>query len=72
MSRRKQQVHYHLDSSGITHLTSREIKAILRTADDLIATGGCGAPQVPASNTFSSVNLARLLISCQILSGSVI
>lgn len=40
MSRRKERVHYHLDSGGITNLTSAEIKAILRGADGLIATGG--------------------------------
>lgn len=40
MSRRKQRVHYHLDSVGITQLDSNEIKAILRAADELIATGG--------------------------------
>ncbi len=33
-------MHYHLDSGGVTHLTSEEIKAILRTADELIAAGG--------------------------------
>lgn len=39
MSRNKR-VHYHLDSGGVTHLTSEEIKAILRAADELIAAGG--------------------------------
>jgi superfamily II DNA helicase RecQ len=37
---RKKRVNYHLDSGGVTNLTSDEIKAILRAADDLIATGG--------------------------------
>lgn len=40
MSRRKPKVKYHLDSGGITHLEFKEIKAILRAADELIATGG--------------------------------
>ena len=40
MSSRKQRVHYHLDSGEITHLEFHEIKAILRAADELIATGG--------------------------------
>lgn len=40
MSRRKQRVHYHLDSGGIKKLDFTEIKEILRTADELIATGG--------------------------------
>lgn len=40
MSSRKQRVKYHLDSGGITHLDFHEIKAILRAADELIATGG--------------------------------
>jgi len=40
VSQRKQRVHYHLDSGGITHLEFSEIKAILRAADELIDTGG--------------------------------
>lgn len=40
MSSRKQRVRYQLDSGGITHLDFQEIKAILRAADELIATGG--------------------------------
>lgn len=40
LSSRKQRVKYHLDSGGITHLDFHEIKAILRAADELIATGG--------------------------------
>lgn len=40
MSSRKQRVKYQLDSGGITHLDFYEIKAILRAADELIATGG--------------------------------
>ena len=40
MSRKNQRVRYHLDSGGITHLDFNEIKAILRAADGLIATGG--------------------------------
>jgi len=40
MTRKKQRVHYHLDTGGITYLPFDEIKAILRAADELIATGG--------------------------------
>ncbi len=40
MSRRKQRVNYHLDCGGITQMDSNEIAAILRAADELIATGG--------------------------------
>ena len=39
LSSRKQRVKYHLNSGGITHLDFHEIKAILRAADELIATG---------------------------------
>jgi len=37
---RKKRVHYHLDSGGLTQLTSDEIKAVLRASDELIAAGG--------------------------------
>jgi superfamily II DNA helicase RecQ len=37
---RKQRVRYELDSGGIKSLAGEEIKAILRAADMLIATGG--------------------------------
>ena len=40
MSRKRERVHFHLDSGEIAHLTNDEIKAILRAADGLIATGG--------------------------------
>jgi len=40
MSRKKQRVRYELDIGDIRHLTDKEIKAILRAADELIATGG--------------------------------
>jgi len=40
MSRNKHRVRYELDSGGIKSLTDGEIKAILRAADGLIATGG--------------------------------
>ncbi len=40
MSKRKPKVSYSLDGSGIADLTENEIKAILRAADELIATGG--------------------------------
>ena len=40
MSRRKQRVHYYLDSGGIKKLDFTEIEAILRAADELIATRG--------------------------------
>jgi hypothetical protein len=40
VSSRKQQVQYHLNSGEISHLEFNEIKAILRAADELIATGG--------------------------------
>jgi superfamily II DNA helicase RecQ len=40
MGRKKQKVHYHLDPKGIKELPFVEIKAILRGADELIATGG--------------------------------
>jgi len=40
MSRKRQRVQYRIDSGGITYLTNDEIKAILRTAGELIATGG--------------------------------
>jgi superfamily II DNA helicase RecQ len=40
MSGKRQRVHFHLDSGKITHLEDSEIKAILRAADELIATGG--------------------------------
>jgi len=40
MTRRVNKVRYELDSKGIKHLPSNEIKAILRGADDLIMSGG--------------------------------
>jgi superfamily II DNA helicase RecQ len=40
MGRKKPQIEYQLDSRGIKDLSSEEIKAILRAADELIATGG--------------------------------
>ncbi|WP_028307580.1 RQC domain-containing protein [Desulfitibacter alkalitolerans] len=40
MSRKKQRVRYELDSGGIRYLADEEIKAILRAADEIIATGG--------------------------------
>ena len=40
MSRKRQRVQYRLDSGRITYLAYDEIKAILRAADELIATGG--------------------------------
>jgi hypothetical protein len=40
VSSRKQRVQYHIDSGEISHLEVNEIKAILRAADELIATGG--------------------------------
>ena len=40
MNKRKQKVHYYLDSGGITHLEMSDIKAILCAADELIAIGG--------------------------------
>jgi superfamily II DNA helicase RecQ len=40
MSKRRPKVSYSLNISGISNLTEQEIKAILRAADELIATGG--------------------------------
>ena len=40
MSRKKQRVRYELDSGDIRSLTNEEIIAILRAAEELIATGG--------------------------------
>lgn len=40
MGKKKQRVRYHLDPKGIKDLPFEEIKAILRGADELIATGG--------------------------------
>lgn len=40
MSRKKTRVRYQIDSGGIHCLTDEEIKAILRAADEIIATGG--------------------------------
>ena len=40
MSRKKPRVRYELDSGDIIRLGEEEIKAILRAADELIATGG--------------------------------
>lgn len=40
MSRKKQRVRYELDTGDIRHLSEEDIKAILRAADELIATGG--------------------------------
>lgn len=40
MSRKKQKVRYKLDNGGVRHLTHEEIRAVLRAADELIATGG--------------------------------
>lgn len=40
MSRKKQRVRYELDTGDIRYLADEEIKAILRAADELIATGG--------------------------------
>jgi hypothetical protein len=40
MSSKKQRFRYHLDSGGITRLEKGEIRAILRAADELVATGG--------------------------------
>ncbi|HHU32604.1 MAG: RQC-minor-1 family DNA-binding protein [Zhaonellaceae bacterium] len=40
MSRKKPRVRYQLDAGDIRCLTDEEIKAILRAADEIIATGG--------------------------------
>lgn len=40
MSRRKPRVQYSLDSGNVKNLLHEEISAILRGADELIATGG--------------------------------
>lgn len=40
MGKKKQRVRYHLDTKDIKDLSFEEIKAILRGADELIATGG--------------------------------
>lgn len=40
MSRKEQRVRYELDCGDVRNLTYEEIKAILRAADELIATGG--------------------------------
>lgn len=40
LSRTKQRVSYELDSGDIRHLAEEEIRAVLRAADELIATGG--------------------------------
>ena len=40
MSRKRSRVKYHLDSANVKGLDDEEIKAILRAADPLIATGG--------------------------------
>lgn len=40
MSRTKQRVSYELDSGDIRHLADEEIRAVLRAADELVATGG--------------------------------
>jgi hypothetical protein len=40
MSGKKQRVRYKIDSGDISHLADEEIKAILRAADELVATGG--------------------------------
>lgn len=42
MSRKRERVDYHLDSSNVTDLSDEEIRAILRAADELIATAGRG------------------------------
>jgi superfamily II DNA helicase RecQ len=42
MGKRKSKIDYHLDCQGIKKLSFKEIKAILRAADELIATGGRG------------------------------
>ena len=42
MSRKRERVHYELDSGNVTHLNDEEIKAILRAADELIAKAGRG------------------------------
>lgn len=39
---RKQRVIYYLDCGDVEHLDSEEIKAVLRGADEIIATGGRG------------------------------
>ena len=40
MSRKIRRIPYHLDAKDVTELSSEEIAAILRGADDLIMTGG--------------------------------
>lgn len=40
MGRKKPRIEYQLDSRGVKDLSFEEIKAILRAADELIATGG--------------------------------
>lgn len=40
MSRKKENVRYNLDSGDVKHLSTEEIKAILRAADELVAMGG--------------------------------
>lgn len=42
MSRRRERVHYQLDSGNVTLLSNKEIRAVLRAADELIATAGRG------------------------------
>jgi hypothetical protein len=40
MSRKVQQVHYHLDPKGVEKLSPEEVKVILRGADEIIGSGG--------------------------------
>lgn len=40
MSRKKPRVRYELDSGDVKYLTDKEIRSILRAADELIAIGG--------------------------------
>ena len=46
MSGKRQKVRYELDSGDIRSLSGKEIKAILRSADELIATGGRSAYKI--------------------------
>jgi hypothetical protein len=49
MSRRQHKFNYTLDSKGIRELPDDELKAVLRAADELIASGGLSDHVAPFS-----------------------
>ncbi len=65
LGRKKQRVRYELDSGEIKSLTKDEIKAILRGADELVATGKIYPGQTPSGRFWRLArrNLPSILLN---------